>query len=351
MSHGLTLSEAMTGEINKMDLSASYYYHVFNRENNANRIFFTRDNYLFFLRKMNEYISPFASVIAWCLMPNHFHWIIYVRKESYIFTDSDGINKNRTINQSIGILLRSYARAIQNQQNISGSLFQEHTKAKALIEKIEIEPSYWNSAFGTLINIPEGTSYLEKCIEYVHQNPVYAGLVQNAEDWEFSSFRDFQGLRKGKLIDFDLLRKEDIMFKKKDSHTLTLSEGMTRNTVIISIGSNIDAEINIARMLKILGNEVEIQKISKLVKTKPIGIENQPYFTNGAFKAQTSMKKEELNRLLKAIEDQLGRDRSAPKFGPRTIDLDIVVWNGEIEDDDYHTRDFLRKSVEEVSDH
>jgi len=334
-----------------MDLSAGYYYHVFNRGNNSNRIFFNRDNYLFFLRKMNEYISPFASFIAWCLMPNHFHWVFYVRKESHTLISIEGMNKQRTINQSIEILLRSYARAIQNQQNISGSLFQKHTKSKALIEEIEIEPSYWNSAFGSLINISDGRSYLETCIEYIHQNPAYAGLVRYAEDWEFSSFRDFQGLRNGKLIDYDLLKKENIMFKKKDSHTLTSSEGMTRNTVIISIGSNIDAEKNIARMLKILGNEVEIQKVSTLVKTKPIGIEDQHDFTNGAFKVQTGMEKEELNRLLKTIEDQLGRDRSASKFGPRTIDLDIVIWNGDIIDDDYHTRDFLRKSVEEVNGH
>lgn len=123
------------------------------------------------------------------------------------------------------------------------------------------------------------------------------------------------------------------------------------NTAIISIGSNIDAEKNIARMLKIIGNEVEIQKVSTLVKTKPIGIEDQPDFTNGALKAQTKMNREELTRLLKAIEDELGRDRSAPKFGPRSIDLDIVIWNGDIVDDDYHTRDFLRKSVEEISGH
>lgn len=121
------------------------------------------------------------------------------------------------------------------------------------------------------------------------------------------------------------------------------------NIAIISIGSNIDAEKNIARMLKILGNEVEIEKVSSLVKTKPIGIKNQPDFTNGALKAQTGMNREDLNRLLKTIEDELGRDRSTPKFGPRTIDLDIVIWNGEILDEDYYMRDFLRKSIEEIS--
>jgi 2-amino-4-hydroxy-6-hydroxymethyldihydropteridine diphosphokinase len=120
------------------------------------------------------------------------------------------------------------------------------------------------------------------------------------------------------------------------------------NIIIISIGSNINAEENISNMLEILGKEVEILKVSNMLKTKPIGVENQPEFTNGAVKIKTGLGREELNRFLKNIEDQLGRDRSAPKFGPRTIDLDIVVWNGEIVDEDYYTRDFLQKSVQEI---
>jgi 2-amino-4-hydroxy-6-hydroxymethyldihydropteridine diphosphokinase len=120
------------------------------------------------------------------------------------------------------------------------------------------------------------------------------------------------------------------------------------NTCIIGIGSNIDAEKNIHEMLQILAEKVDIVKVSSFIKTKPIGIENQSEFTNGAVKIKTSLSREDLTVLLKAIEDQMGRDRTAPKFGPRNIDLDIVVWNGEIVDDDYYTRDFLQKSVNEL---
>ncbi len=120
------------------------------------------------------------------------------------------------------------------------------------------------------------------------------------------------------------------------------------NVVIISIGSNINAEENIPKMLEILKAKVEILQVSEMVKTKPIGIKNQPDFTNGAVKIRTGLKQSELDNLLKQIEDQMGRDRSAPKFGPRCIDLDIVVWNREIVDDDYFSRDFLRKSIEEL---
>jgi 2-amino-4-hydroxy-6-hydroxymethyldihydropteridine diphosphokinase len=121
------------------------------------------------------------------------------------------------------------------------------------------------------------------------------------------------------------------------------------NAVIIGIGSNIDAESNISKMLEILKEHVEIAKVSEMIKTKPIGIENQPDYTNGAVKISTELNKEDLTVLLKAIENELGRDRTVPKFGPRTIDLDIVVWNGEIVDNDYYTRDFLQKSVSELS--
>lgn len=121
-----------------------------------------------------------------------------------------------------------------------------------------------------------------------------------------------------------------------------------KNTCIIGIGSNLNAEENIQKMLKILGGEVEVVKVSSFLQTTPIGIVDQPDFTNGAVKIETEYSKQELKKQLKSIEDKLGRDRSGPKFGPRTMDLDIVVWNGDIVDKDYYSRDFLQRSVDEI---
>lgn len=120
------------------------------------------------------------------------------------------------------------------------------------------------------------------------------------------------------------------------------------NEVIIGIGSNLDADNNISRVLEILSEKYELLKVSSFIKTKPIGITNQPDFTNGAVKIKTGESQDNLHKALKQIEDQMGRDRTVPKFGPRCIDLDIIVWNGEIVDDDYYTRDFLQKSVQEI---
>ena len=120
------------------------------------------------------------------------------------------------------------------------------------------------------------------------------------------------------------------------------------NDCIIGIGSNINAENNIPEMLKLLAAEVEIIQISKMIQTKPIGIAEQADYTNGAVRIRTEMKLETLSLLLKKLEDRMGRDRSQPKFGPRNIDLDILIWNNKVVDQDYFTRDFLRNSASEL---
>ena len=63
---------------------------------------------------------------------------------------------------------------------------------------------------------------------------------------------------------------------------------------------------------------------------------------------ETPVTQERLAKELKAIEQQLGRRESADKFAPRTIDLDIVVFNGEVTHQDFYSRDFLKTAILEV---
>ncbi|MDC8446555.1 MAG: 2-amino-4-hydroxy-6-hydroxymethyldihydropteridine diphosphokinase [Nitrosomonas sp.] len=120
------------------------------------------------------------------------------------------------------------------------------------------------------------------------------------------------------------------------------------NECIIGIGSNIDPERSIQAALMILQQETDVRGVSKWVKTTPIGIRNQNDFINGAIKIHTTLSQESFRRYLKNLEDKLGRDRSLPRFGPRIIDLDIVVWNDDIVDDDYYTRDFVKNAIDEL---
>ncbi|MGQ7870160.1 2-amino-4-hydroxy-6-hydroxymethyldihydropteridine diphosphokinase [Sunxiuqinia sp. sy24] len=120
------------------------------------------------------------------------------------------------------------------------------------------------------------------------------------------------------------------------------------NTCIIGIGSNIEAETNIPRALELIGKACTILQTSTMLKTKPIGYTAQSDFTNGAVKIETNWSQQELNKYLKTVENQLGRDRTERKDGPRTIDLDLLVWNGQVVDQDYYTRDFLRQAAAEL---
>ena len=118
--------------------------------------------------------------------------------------------------------------------------------------------------------------------------------------------------------------------------------------VVIGLGSNIDPEANLEQAVLELKSRFKVSKRSQWTRTKPIGIQDQPDFYNGALLMETELEQQSLKKELKRIEDILGRDRSLPKFGPRTIDLDILIWNKKVVDEDYFERDFLRKGVKEI---
>lgn len=120
------------------------------------------------------------------------------------------------------------------------------------------------------------------------------------------------------------------------------------NVCIIGIGSNINPKDNINKMLCLLSKDHRVGKHSSWLRTSPIGITNQAEFINGAVKVETRHDIDEFRNYLKRLEDKMGRDRTLPKYGPRVIDLDIVVWNGKIVDQDYYTRDFVRDSVNQL---
>jgi len=159
-------------------------YHIYNRSNE--QIFFNRRNYLFFLGKVRKLIYPVCDILAWCLMPNHFHFLIVANKKSIEFTNEKHRPSLQELPKNIGTLLSSYTKAINKEKQRRGSLFAHSTKAK-LIE-------------------PNG-NHLENCFLYIHQNPKLAGLVKKLENWEFSSFNDFTGMREGALCNKELAAK------------------------------------------------------------------------------------------------------------------------------------------------
>ncbi len=179
------------------------FYHVYNRGNNRQVIFFGQRNYLFFLKKVKEQLLPVSEIIAYCLMPNHFHFLLKATENGLKQRDSFGGKPMQELAYRIGILLSSYSQAINKQNKTTGSLFQQKTKAKILCE----------------VNDGSRISYFEQCFHYIHQNPVVARMVKALSDWPYSSFPDYTGLRNGSLCNKEIfysltgLKAEDIKMK------------------------------------------------------------------------------------------------------------------------------------------
>lgn len=120
------------------------------------------------------------------------------------------------------------------------------------------------------------------------------------------------------------------------------------NRAVIGIGSNIDPALNIARACDALGQRHTVLAQSQIVETEPIGLDNQPNYLNTTLLVETVLDREAFRKELHEIERRQGRVRTSNKYERRTIDLDIVVWNGQVVDDDLYERDFLRQGVREI---
>lgn len=101
----------------------------------------------------------------------------------------------------------------------------------------------------------------------------------------------------------------------------------------VGLGSNLgEPEALIRSALELLASEegIEVLAVSTLRETDPVGYEDQPRFLNGAAELATELSPRELLERLLAIERRLGRVRGqGPRFGPRTIDLDLLLYGEE----------------------
>jgi putative transposase len=201
-----------------MNLEQGNIYHLYNQGNNRDMIFFQMANYLYFLKKTEQHICPFADVLAWCLMPNHFHLIIAVRAQE----QSDWVTPGHPVttsdqyqlNSSIATMLRSYTRAINIQQHRTGSLFREGTKA-VWLGSIEGEKLKHRNHIGEVAVHNSDEEYLQTCFKYIHNNPVNDGIANQVTDWEFSSARDIAGIRNETLINKKLIEELGLQLEKR----------------------------------------------------------------------------------------------------------------------------------------
>jgi len=148
------------------------YFHIYNRTIEPFKLFNERNDYIWFLIKFKEKMNIYpATVFVYCLMPNHFHFLI--RQES-----------DRPIYRIFNDSLSSYIRHYNFKYKRKGSLFEGHLQH---------------------INIKED-KYLSYLCQYIHFNPKKAGIVDSLKDWEFSNYLEWIGERKGNLFNNEILK-------------------------------------------------------------------------------------------------------------------------------------------------
>jgi putative transposase len=154
----------------KTNIATGNYYHVFNRGVNKQTIFFSDDNCRYSLRLIGKYAEKFSvQVVAYCLMPNHYHLLI--RQDSDV-----------PISKFIQGTFNSYVQALNKQQSRSGPLFEGRFK-HVLVDRDE---------------------YLLHLMRYIHLNPVTANLTARPEDWPYSNYQEFTERRNERLVDLSI---------------------------------------------------------------------------------------------------------------------------------------------------
>lgn len=154
-------------------------FHIYNQGNNRQNIFFNNKNYLYFLSKVRKYIYPYCDIIAYSLIPNQFNFLIYANS---ITVSKDERNRNY-LSEGLRILLSSYCKGINVQEKRTGSLFTQNSHIKSLD-----------------INSLSALA----CFVYILQKPKYSGFTEKLANWDFSSYKDYTGLRNGTLCNINL---------------------------------------------------------------------------------------------------------------------------------------------------
>ena len=151
-------------------LEVNNIYHIYNRGVNKGVIFFSDQNYQFFLYKISLYFRNKAAILAYCLMPNHYPLLVQIKSGEFI-------------QKCLQPFLISYTLSVNRDQDRIGPLFQGRYQA----------------------NLIHDDAYLLDCVKYIHLNPVKAGMVKAPQDWRYSSYREYLTQNNKSFVDISLV--------------------------------------------------------------------------------------------------------------------------------------------------
>jgi REP element-mobilizing transposase RayT len=144
--------------------------HVYNRGVNRSKLFFTLWNYDFFVTRMERFLPPSGiAILAYCLMPNHYHLLLQVHEDR--------------LSKAMQRMTMSYATSLNNVYRRTGPVFTGRYRTVPVVSD------------GQLVHVSG----------YIHRNPVVGGMVEDPEDWPYSSFREYLGVRKTRWVSTDTI--------------------------------------------------------------------------------------------------------------------------------------------------
>ena len=180
------------------------YYHVFNQGNARENIFKRPENYRYFMEKLRNRMDEHWDLYCWCLMPNHYHFLVRIKEDLDKNLNSEEVNK--LIYSNFSHFTNGYAKAINKAFSRRGSLFIKGFRRKLVADE----------------------AYLKQLIPYIHLNPVASGMTDQPENWKHSSYSVI--LRKPKMFPGNEILK---IFKNEEgflqAHSQPLSSASTDN--------------------------------------------------------------------------------------------------------------------------
>jgi REP element-mobilizing transposase RayT len=171
------------------------YHHCVNHAVGNELVFRQIDNYYYFLEKYKQHIAPITTTYAFCLMPNHFHFLIKIKTERDIIRHYQHLYPNRKIDeltfnyaaftsQVFGNFFNAYAKAYNKKYNRRGTLFETPFKRSLITSE----------------------SHFLSTLRYIHQNPVRHGFTGDIAAWEFSSYHAYLNPEKTGAYKSEILR-------------------------------------------------------------------------------------------------------------------------------------------------
>lgn len=155
-------------------LQPGVFYHIYNRGNNGEDLFREERNYPYFIKQYSKYIIPIADTYAYCLLKNHFHFLVRIKTEIEIDTaiekmkidNCSASSKVFDPSKNFSNLFDAYAKALNKSFNRTGALFERPFKRIPVFKN----------------------PYLWQLIFYIHFNPEKHGFVKDFRDWRWSSY-------------------------------------------------------------------------------------------------------------------------------------------------------------------